>query len=171
MITNTMRRSIGATMVFAAAMLIPGATLAAQGPDVGQPAPVVSVADLNGKPVRIALTSGKQAAVVEFWATWCELCKALLPSMKAAAQKYGDRVDFYGVNVTVNDPKAHVVRYVAQNHPPFVPLYDDHGTAVRAFGALATSYVVIIDRHGKVAYTGDGADQDIPALLGKVLAK
>ena len=36
---------------------------------------------------------------------------------------------------------------------------------------LATSYVVIIDRNGRVAYTGDGADQNIPAELAKVLAR
>ena len=171
MIGTSMRRTVGAIAISAAAMIVPSGKAIAQGLDVGQPAPMVSVADLNGKPVRIALTQGKQAAVVEFWATWCELCKALLPSMKAAAQKYGDRVDFYGVNVTVNDPKAHVTRYIAQNHPPFVALYDDQGTAVLAVGALATSYVVVIDKNGKVAYTGDGADQNIPAVLAKVLGK
>jgi cytochrome c biogenesis protein CcmG/thiol:disulfide interchange protein DsbE len=153
------------------AMLIPGAQLVAQAPAVGQPAPTVTVADLDGKPVRVGLAPGKRGAVVEFWATWCELCRALLPSMRAAQQQYGDRVDFYGVNVTVNDGKDHVRRYVAQNHPPFTTVYDDRGVAVRAFGALATSYVVIIDHNGRVAYTGDGADQNIPAELAKVLAR
>jgi thiol-disulfide isomerase/thioredoxin len=119
----------------------------------------------------VALTTGKRAAVVEFWATWCELCRALMPEMRAAHQQYGDRVDFYGVNVTVNDGKAHVRRYVADNHPPFVPLYDDHGVAVRAFGALTTSYVVIVDRNGRIAYTGDGGDQKISAELARVVAK
>ncbi|HEY4319550.1 MAG TPA: TlpA disulfide reductase family protein [Gemmatimonadales bacterium] len=145
------------------------APLAAQAPRVGAVAPVVSINDLNGKPVRIALTAGKRAVVVEFWATWCELCKALLPSMRAAQKTYGAQVDFYGVNVTVNDGKDHVRRYVAQNMPPFVPLYDDKSIAVHAFGAAATSYVVIIDRNGRIAYTGDGADQNIPAQLARVL--
>lgn len=145
------------------------ATLIAQAPRIGAVAPVVSINDLDGKPVRIALTTGKRAAVVEFWATWCELCKALLPSMRAAQKQYGSQVNFYGVNVTVNDSKDHVRRYVAQNMPPFVPLYDEKSVAVHAFGAVATSYVVIIDRNGRIAYTGDGADQNIPAQLAKVL--
>jgi thiol-disulfide isomerase/thioredoxin len=144
---------------------------AAVAPAVGDVAPVVSVADLSGKPVRIALTQGKQAAVVEFWATWCEVCRALLPSMRAAQKQYGDRVDFYGVDVTVNDAKDHVQRYVTNNHPPFVTLYDDRGVAVRAFGALATSFVVIVDRNGKIAYTGDGSEQNITAELAKIVGK
>lgn len=154
-----------------AALTFSSAGLAAQAPAVGQAAPTVVVADLDGKPVRVGLAPGKRGAVVEFWATWCELCHALLPSMRAAQKQFGDRVDFYGVNVTVNDGKDHVRRYVAQNHPPFITVYDDRGVAVRAFGAVATSYIVIIDRNGRVAYTGDGADQNIPAELAKVLAR
>jgi thiol-disulfide isomerase/thioredoxin len=157
--------------VLLSALLVSGERLAAQAPAVGQAAPTVTVADLDGKPVRVGLAPGKRGAVVEFWATWCELCHALLPSMRAAQKQFGDRVDFYGVNVTVNDGKEHVRRYVTQNHPPFITVYDDRGVAVRAFGAVATSYIVIIDRNGRVAYTGDGADQNIPAELAKVLAK
>jgi cytochrome c biogenesis protein CcmG/thiol:disulfide interchange protein DsbE len=138
-------------------------------PVVGDVAPVVSVADLDGKPVKIVVGSGKRAAVVEFWATWCEICRALLPNMRAAQKAYGDRVDFYGVNVTVNERKERVKQYVAQNRPPFLTLYDERGVAARAFGAVATSYVVIIDQKGKVAYIGDGSDQDIPAALAKLV--
>ncbi|MGH7594399.1 MAG: TlpA family protein disulfide reductase, partial [Gemmatimonadales bacterium] len=160
-----------ATSLVAALFLTAVPRLSAQAPGVGQMAPVVTVADLDGKPVRIGAVVGKRPAVVEFWATWCELCRALLPSMRAAHQQYGDRVDFYGVNVTVNDGRDHVRRYVAQNHPPFVTVYDDRGVAIRAFGAAATSYVVIIGRDGRVAYTGDGADQNIPAELAKVVGR
>lgn len=147
----------------------PGAL--AQGPAVGSMAPVVSVPDLDGHPVRIAVTSGKRAAVVEFWATWCEICRALLPTMRAAHATWADRVDFYGVNVTVNERKDRVKEYVAKNAPPFLTLFDDRGVAVRAFGAMATSYVVIVDHNGKVAYTGEGSDQKISAELARIVGK
>ena len=165
------RRIRCAAAALIVALMVGTARLQAQAPTVGQVAPVVTVADLDGKPVRVGLAAGKRGAVIEFWATWCELCRALLPSMRAAQKQFGDRVDFYGVDVTVNDPLSHVRRYVAENHPPFVAVYDDHGLAVRAFGALATSYVVVVDRNGRVAYTGDGADQDMPAILARVLGK
>ncbi|MGH7524120.1 MAG: TlpA family protein disulfide reductase [Gemmatimonadales bacterium] len=165
------RRSRRGVLAVIVMLLVGAARVEAQAPTVGQVAPVITVANLDGKPVRVGLTAGKRGAVIEFWATWCELCRALLPSMRAAQKQFGDRVDFYGVNVTVNDPLSHVRRYVAENHPPFVAVYDDHGLAVRAFGALATSYVVVVDRNGRIAYTGDGADQDMPAILSKVLGK
>jgi len=136
---------------------------------VGAVAPVVTVADLDGRPVRIAVVPGKKGAVVEFWATWCELCAELLPKMQAAKARYGDRFDFYGVNVTVNDGKARVTRYVAEHKPPFLTLYDDGGVAVRAFNALSTAKVVVVDAKGIVRYMGDGGDQDIVAILGRVV--
>ena len=149
----------------------PSVLLAQEELAVGSKAPFVEVTDLDGKLVRVGHVLGKRAAVVEFWATWCELCKALMPSMEAAKAKYGDRVDFYGVNVTVNESKDRVRRYVAEHHPPFVTLFDATGTAVRAFSAPATSYVVIVDKSGIVRYIGSGPKQDIPAELAKALAK
>jgi hypothetical protein len=53
---------------------------------------------------------------------------------------------------------------------PFVHLYDDEGTSTRAYRAPSTSYVVIVDRAGKVAYTGVGADQPFLDPLRRVAA-
>jgi thiol-disulfide isomerase/thioredoxin len=165
------RQGVPMRFVFLAALLLGGRPLVAQSPDVGAVAPVVTGATLDGKPVRIAVAANKRAAVVEFWATWCPLCRALLPSMRAAQRQYGDRVDFIGVNVTVNERKERVQQYLTHNKPPWVTVWDDRGVAVRAFGAVATSYVVIIDAKGRVAYIGDGGDQNIPAELAKVVGK
>ncbi len=151
-------------LAFAAAPL-PAQTLA-----VGDKAPVITVADLDGHPVRVGVTAGRPV-VVEFWATWCEICKALMPTMVKAHQQYGARVDFFGVDVTVNDPVSHVRRYLAEKHPPYVTVYDSKGAAVRAFGAMTTSYVVIVDRTDTVRYIGTGSSQDIPGELAKVVAR
>jgi len=157
--------------LLALALASGAAPLVGQGPAVGDVAPIVSVADLDGKMVRVGVGAAHRPVIVEFWATWCEVCRALLPTMRAAQKQYGDRVDFYGVNVTVNERKERVQQYVTQNKPPFQTLYDDKGVATRAFAAMATSYIVIIDRNGKVAYTGEGSDQKILAELAKVTAK
>ena len=150
-------------------LLLLGATpvmLSAQAP-VGTRAPVVEVTDLDGALVK--LPAGRPA-MIEFWATWCEVCEQLFPRVVAAKKAYGDRVDFYGVNVTVNESKARVKRWVAEHTPPFRVLYDERGLAVRAYGAPATSYVVIVDAKGVVRYTGSGGTQALSAELAKVVA-
>jgi thiol-disulfide isomerase/thioredoxin len=137
---------------------------------VGSRAPVVVVKDLDGKPVDLGQYLGRQPVLLEFWATWCEICEALLPTVEAAHRSYGDRVAFFGVNVTVNQTPERVRKYVDSHHPPFRTLYDAEGDAVRAYAAPTTSYIVIVDRSGKVAYTGTGASQDLATALKAVVA-
>jgi len=132
---------------------------------VGSAAPVLSVNDLDGNPVNLGQWIGKKPVVLEFWATWCENCEALLPRFQAARKLVGDRAEFIGINVTVNQTPARVRRYLEQHQIPFRVLYDDQGASTRAYQAPATSYVVIVDAAGKVVYTGVGADQQFePAL-------
>jgi thiol-disulfide isomerase/thioredoxin len=144
--------------------------LAAQesGIAVGSAAPVVTVPDLDGNPVDLSQYIGRKPLFLEFWATWCELCEELLPSIRAARAAYGSEVEFLGVNVTVNQSRERVRRYVEQHKPPFRTLYDEEGISTRAYQAPATSYVVIVDRGGKVVYTGTGGTQDFDPVLRRV---
>jgi peroxiredoxin len=135
---------------------------------LGTRAPSVVVKDLDGNPVDLGSWIGKKPLLLEFWAVWCENCEALLPRMKQARQWVGDRVEFLGVAVAVSQSRDRVRRYAEQHGMPFRILYDDDGTAVRAYQAPVTSYVVIVDRGGKVAYTGVGADQAFEPVLREV---
>ena len=158
------------TLGLASALLGGASPLGAQesGIPVGSRAPVVTVNDLEGKPVDLGQYIGKRPVFLEFWATWCEQCEALLPRLRAAQAAYGSQVEFFGVNVTVNQSPDRVRKYLQTHQPGFRPLYDDQGTSIRAFQVPATSYVVILDRTGKVAYTGTGGSQDFDAVLRKV---
>jgi thiol-disulfide isomerase/thioredoxin len=135
---------------------------------VGSTAPVMAVNDLDGKAVNLDQWIGKKPVVIEFWATWCENCEALLPRFRAAKQLTGDKVEYLWVNVTVNQTPARVRRYLEQHQVPFRVFYDDQGASTRAYQAPATSYVVIVDQSGRVAYTGVGADQQFEPALKRV---
>jgi len=138
---------------------------------VGVRAPAVVVKDLDGQPVDLGRYIGTKPVLLEFWATWCEVCRALMPTVRAAQQRFGDRVEFFGINVTVNQTPERVRKYVAAERPPFRTLYDEEDVGTRAYEAPTTSYIVIIDRTGKVAYTGTGASQDLATALRAVAAQ
>lgn len=135
---------------------------------VGSRAPILSVHDLDGKPVDLGQWIGRKPVVMEFWATWCENCEALLPRFRAAKKLTGDKVEYLWINVTVNQTPARVRRYLEQHEVPFRVLYDDQGASTRAYQAPATSYVVIVDPAGRVTYTGVGADQQFEPALKRV---
>lgn len=158
-----------AGLVLAACCTAAGA-LCAQGPGVGDAAPVVTVHDLDGQSVDLGQWIGKRPVFLEFWATWCTSCQALEPAVRAAKEAYGAEVEFIGINITVGDPRDTVRAWVARHDPPYRVLYDDEGESQRAYDVAATSYVVIIDRAGKIVYTGTGGSQSFGAVLGRVTA-
>ena len=127
----------------------------------------VTIEDLDGNPVDLSPYLGRRPALFEFWATWCTDRALPEPRMRAAYQRHGSSVDF--VAVAVSQSKASVKRHVAQRPPPASGvLWETNGNAVRGFDTPVTSYVVILDRQGKVAYTGIGPDQDLETALARV---
>jgi thiol-disulfide isomerase/thioredoxin len=156
--------------MLAALPLAGGQALYAQedGIGVGASAPAVVVHDLDGKAVHLGQYIGRKPVFLEFWATWCESCEALLPRVRAAQAQYGDMVEFIGVNITVNQTPGQVRQYIETHKPPFRTLYDDEGTSTRAFQVPATSYVVIVDRMGKIVYTGSGGTQKFDDALRRI---
>jgi peroxiredoxin len=154
----------------AAALVLPP-RLPAQdiGLPIGTTAPAVTLEDLDGKPVDLGRAVGKQPMLLEFWATWCPLCQALEPALKAAHTRYGGAVRFVAIGVGVNQTPASIRRHLADHPLPFPVLFDASGAAVRAYQAPTTSYIVVLDKAGKVRYTGAGAEQDVATALARVV--
>jgi hypothetical protein len=88
--------------------------------------------------------------------------------MVAVQRQFGAQVTVLAVAVPINQSLERVQRYVAQAKYPFPMLWDAEGDLAGLYEVPATSYVVIIDKAGKVAYTGTGGKQDLAAALRKV---
>ena len=139
------------------------------GLEIGSTAPAAKVHTLDGKEVDLAQYIGKTPVLIEFWATWCPNCKELEPTLKAVAAKYADRVKFVGVAVSVNETRERVKAFVEKHALPGDQYFDTKGNASGAYDAPATSYVVVIDKSGKVVYTGLGGRQNLEAAIKKAL--
>jgi thiol-disulfide isomerase/thioredoxin len=140
------------------------------GLELGTVAPSAVVQTLDGKTVDLASVIGKgQPALVEFWATWCENCENLLPTLKSVEAKYRGKVRFVGVSVSVNQSVNRVKLHVAKHGVPGVQLWDAKGDATGKWDVPATSYVVVLDRAGKVVYTGVGGSQNLEAAIRKAM--
>jgi len=137
------------------------------GIEVGSQAPAVIVHSLDGKQVDLAQYIGKTPMLIEFWATWCANCRELMPALLEAEKKFGKKVKFVALAVAINQSPERVRRYIAAHPLPHETYYDTDGKAAGAFDAPATSYVVVLDKAGKVVYTGLGGKQDLEAALKK----
>lgn len=148
-----------------------GATAQEEGITVGSRAPAVVIDQLDGQRVDLDSIIGAKPLLIEFWATWCLSCEAMLPRLTVAHERFGDDVEFIGINVTVSETRAGVATYVAEHDPPFLTLYDDAGAAARAYDPPATSFIVIVDAGGQVVYTGVGGTQNIEPALRHVTGR
>lgn len=170
---KTARRQDGKWYVAAMAALTFAAPAAAQdvGLAIGAVPAAATVQDMRGAAVDLAAAFvGRRPVVVEFWATWCPICEALLPRMQAAQRRYGTQVAFVVVGVGVNQSRASMQRHLDRHPMPFTFFFDNAGAAVRAFQAPSTSYVVALDARGRVVYTGVGEDQDIEGAARRAAA-
>jgi thiol-disulfide isomerase/thioredoxin len=139
------------------------------GVQLGSTAPAARVFTLDGKTADLSQYIGKTPAVIEFWATWCDNCKELEPTLLDVAKQYGKQIKFVGVAVSVNQSPERVKAFVAKHGLPGDQYFDTKGDATGAYDVPATSYVVVINKAGKVVYTGLGGKQDLAAAIKKAL--
>jgi thiol-disulfide isomerase/thioredoxin len=67
------------------------------GSRVGEPAPVLQLADLEGRTWSLADADGRMVWV-NFWATSCEPCRTEMPAMQGLADAYRDELLILGVD-------------------------------------------------------------------------
>jgi thiol-disulfide isomerase/thioredoxin len=130
----------------------------------------VALEDLNGNAVSLSEYIGRKPVLIEFWATWCPLCEALEPKLVAAKRQHGDALEVLIIAVGVNQTPRTINRHMERHALPGRVLFDARGRASRAFQAPSTSYIVALDRQGRVVYTGVGGNQDIAAAAAKAVA-
>ncbi|MEP6836087.1 MAG: TlpA disulfide reductase family protein [Gemmatimonas sp.] len=163
--------SVLASAAIVARPLLHGGALHAQesGIEVGATAPAALLQTLDGKPIDLKEFLGKKPVLLEFWATWCGICKELQPTIDAAIKKYSPAVSFVTVAVSVNQSPARVAAWHKANPIASEMLYDAKGTSTDAYEVPGTSYVVVVNKAGKVVYTGLGGKQDLDAAIKKAL--
>jgi cytochrome c biogenesis protein CcmG/thiol:disulfide interchange protein DsbE len=134
----------------------------------GQPAPSVSLTMIgNSKPVTLASLRG-QPVILDFWATWCQPCRASLPHIDELAKRYNGRAHIIAVNAQDED--------VAQQQETSFELHLTLPIAVNGMAAASAYKVdrlpttVVLDREGKVVDTFvGGTSERLERMLQKLL--
>lgn len=108
-----------------------------------------------------------------FWATWCGPCNEELPHLQALYKKYGNQIDFYGVNSS--DAPADVVKFANDNQLTFPMLSDTNRDAATEYSVDAIPEMVLVSRTGNIVYIGSGFDPNmdtsLPPILDAVIAQ
>ena len=120
----------------------PDATL--QLPVLGSAAAHGSLASLRGKVV-----------VLNFWASWCEPCRAEAPLLEHAQAQLAQH-DGTVLGVTYEDASPDSEAFVRRYHITYQVLRDTTGEFARSYGTRQVPESFIIDRQGKIVAISRG---------------
>jgi thiol-disulfide isomerase/thioredoxin len=140
-------------------------------PWTGGATPPLALEDLQGRTHELAGYKGK-VVLVNFWATWCEPCRAEMPSMeRLRASLAGQPFEVLGVNMA--EPLSRIEKFTALVPVAFTLLRDRDGATARAWRAKVLPASFLLDRDGRIRYyvygEVDWSSEAVRAKVGELL--
>lgn len=126
---------------------------------VDAPAPEFADVEVVQGGIKSDLASLKgRVVVLEFWATWCVACRAMLPAMNALHERYEPQgATVIGVTMDSVEKAKNAAFDLGMRYPV---LSDPEGTVAQSYQAYALPTVFVIDRQGVVRDVFVGYDPD-----------
>lgn len=118
-------------------------------PVPGHVAPDFTLQDMAGKQVKLSALRGKPV-LVNFWASWCPPCRQEMPDLAKKADEYKGRVQFYGVNLTVQDKVEDAKAFAQSAGVAFPILLDKNGDVAKEYHVQAIPSTFLIDAKGQI---------------------
>jgi len=138
--------------------ILAAAALCAQAADLkrweGGATPELALEDLAGKRHDLSAYKGK-VVLVNFWATWCEPCRAEMPSIdRLRSSLQGKPFEVLAVNLA--EPLSRIEKFVDATPVRFPLLRDRDGEAGKAWKAKLLPASFLIGRDGRIKYVAYG---------------
>jgi thiol-disulfide isomerase/thioredoxin len=119
----------------------------------------------DGSTTRIAERHTGKPIYLKFWASWCGTCLAELPHLRQAWREHGADVDFYYVNLGINDSAQDVADFIDAQDLDVPVLIDNSGRLASAFGVRGTPWNVLLDETHTLRMNGSAAPSEVDPLL------
>jgi thiol-disulfide isomerase/thioredoxin len=87
---------------------------------------------------------------VNFWASWCGPCELEAPYLEMLSKQYGDRIDFYAVNLTAMDKLDQAQQFAELYKWKFPVLLDLEGKAGELYRIRGIPTSFLIDEKGVI---------------------
>jgi peroxiredoxin len=154
-----------------------GGTTAATTKLVGSMATDFAARDTDGKTFRLSDHLGKEAILLDFWATWCEPCMAEMPHLEELYEQNKSK-GFLVAAVSMDGPEtiADVPMFAKRHNMTFPVILDEDSHVISVYNPKRSAPLsVIIDKKGRIfrlreSYNS-GDEKYVAADVAEVLAQ
>lgn len=140
---------------------------------VGDTLPAVTLSDWQGEPIKLEDLRGK-VLILDFWASWCDVCRTALPELDALAQRHRDD-PVVVVAINIDRDTARADQFLSDHLPRrhLMLLRDAEAQLMARFGAEGMPTLYVVDRDGIVRDVKAGYEpgqlDSLDPLLGYLL--
>lgn len=137
-----------------------------QVPQRGQKFPEFTLEGLDGNKYSMSDFAGKPV-IVNFWATWCDPCKAEMPLFESI---YRQQSNVVVLGVNYNEPVNVIRRFIEERGLTFPILLDEEGKIAEKFQVFGFPTTYFIDRDGilRETYVGQLDEVMLSTYLEKI---
>ncbi|MDP2365489.1 MAG: TlpA disulfide reductase family protein, partial [Ignavibacteria bacterium] len=131
-----------------------------KGIQIGQKVPDITIINLhnykdaNGKPSTTAKLSDFKGKllILDFWATWCSPCVAMIPKMDSLQKSFGDKIQFLSITYQAQEEVMPFLEKFEKQHGKHfdLPVVTDSKELHKLFPHTTLPHYVWIDGNGVV---------------------
>jgi thiol-disulfide isomerase/thioredoxin len=143
---------------------------------VGKVAPDIEGEDLDGKRFKLSDYRGK-VVVVNFWASWCGPCMAMVPHERKLVERMNDR-PFALVGINGDDDRAHAKKVTEKENMSWRSFWNGdkgpQGNIAQAWNVRGWPTIYVLDAKGAIRFKnlrGAQLDKAVDELLKEMESK
>ncbi|MGQ9547996.1 MAG: TlpA family protein disulfide reductase [Roseiflexus sp.] len=164
-----------------ATRIVPGVSVTVSAPEpaaalqpaplVGHPAPGFTLSAIDGSQVALDDLRG-QVVLINLWATWCPPCRAEMPAIQQAYERFRDQ-GFVVLAVNQREDATKVVAYMNEQRLTFPALLDSDAWVGAAYQVRVLPSSFFIDRRGiiRAVYRGPMSRGMIESTIEQLVAE
>lgn len=123
----------------------------------------------TGDTLRLYNNDGKPT-LINFWASWCPPCKKEMPDLQKAYEIYGDKVNFFMVDLTFNDNLEKMNEYIEENGFTFPVLLDKTGDVTMDYQVMVIPTTYFVDADNVITHKvmGPMTTEQIESIMNEI---
>ena len=136
---------------------------------IGREAPNFSLRDTDGNLITLSDYKNKNVVILDFFTSWCPTCVRYLSEVNKCYEAYkAEGLIVIGVNI--QESEAKVKKLVKKHSLDYPVVLDLKAEATSRYGVRGVPFMVIIDKTGKIKWTGHILDNTARTILRELFS-